>query len=143
MLMLKIGKDLFDLLYPIGIYVETSNANWTPQSAGWYGTWTREDDGTTLVSYKSSGAFNKPIESTTGEETHKLTEAEMPKHNHSSANGKPVLEDTGSADNQFGWHVQEASGYRANGAWLSNKGGDQAHNNIQPSKIVYRWHRTA
>lgn len=37
--MLKIAKDLFDLLYPVGTYYETSNANWTPSSAGWYGIW--------------------------------------------------------------------------------------------------------
>lgn len=31
--MLKIAKDLFDLLYPVGTYYETSNASWTPSSA--------------------------------------------------------------------------------------------------------------
>lgn len=26
---------------------------------------------------------------------------------------------------------------------IENAGGDQAHNNVQPSKVINRWHRTA
>lgn len=70
-------KLILDLVHPVGSYYETSNASFNPNSA-WGGTWTREDDGTTLVSYKSSGAFNKTIGTIVGEETHTLTKSELP-----------------------------------------------------------------
>ena len=136
--MLKISKDLFDLLYPIGTYYETSNANWTPSSCGWYGTWVLENDGTVLVSKSNinNSIFNNNIESIIGEENHILTINEIPNHKHSLNYGTSIGSDgTGLAySNTEG----SFSGYDINGV-----GGNKAHNNVQPSKIINRWHRTA
>ena len=143
--MLKIGKDLFDLLYPIGIYVETSNANWTPHSAGWYGTWVEDTSGQTLVA-KDSGTFST-LGSNVGEETHTLTTNEMPSHNHGWNSNKSNTYETlfissGIQGSTFG---SATTGYGMTGSYASidNTGGNQPHNNIQPSKVCRRWHRTA
>lgn len=138
--MLKIAKDLFDLLYPVGTYYETSNANWTPSSAGWYGTWVEDTAGKTTVA-KDNGTF-KTLGASVGSETHVLTINQMPKHKHKITH--------------TGWYGTTPGSGRT---CMSNEtistddptpafdceevGGTQAHNNIQPSIVVRRWHRTA
>ena len=133
---LRIAQDLFDFLYPVGCYFETSNTNWTPQSAGWYGIWQREDDGTVLVSYKSSGAFNKTIETIVGSETHTLTISEMPTHSHYAKGWAAVVDGSGSYITLGGAGVSRTYA-------TDNTGGGNAHSIVQTSKVVYRWHRTA
>ena len=129
-------KLLLDVMHPVGSYYETSNTSFDPNTA-WGGTWAREDDGTALVSYKSSGKFNQTIGTIVGEETHKLTKDELPqidiKTNYASnagGNGSGLVYGTrvGDSNNQLVQNV--------NYSGLS-------HNNVQPSKVVYRWHRTA
>lgn len=63
-------------IYPVGsIYMSTSNVS--PETfIG--GTWEPMDDGRVLIGAGSS----HPAGQTGGEETHKLTTAEMPSHNH-------------------------------------------------------------
>ena len=95
---LHIAKDLFDLLYPVGSYYETSNTSWTPTSAGWYGTWVEDTQGRiTLASGRptqnndtSFGALTNDqitswwfnVGTTYGEYQHQLTTNEMPSHTH-------------------------------------------------------------
>ena len=152
---LKIAKDLFDLLYPVGTYYETSNANWTPSNAGWYGTWVEDTAGKTTVA-KDDETF-KTLGGSVGSETyttnnHTLTadESGLPKHNHS---GKY---------NIFVNALGEISGCGLGGAFTPNGFGrtsailndagpsnaKKGHNHgdvstIQPSIVVRRWHRTA
>ena len=145
--MLKISKDLFDLLYPVGTYYETSNANWTPSSAGWYGTWQEDTGGKTTVAKSADTEFNS-IGKTGGEKIHKLTIEEMPKHTHemrvvkdNEANSGGFLpKANNSQGNNNGWtdYVNDITNYAIN-----NKGGGQSHNNLQPYIVVRRWHRTA
>ena len=124
----------FDKIWPVGSYYDTDNADFNPNTE-WGGTWVREDDGTTLVSYKSSGAFNEPIGTIVGEETHQLTIDEMPSHKHdinyassSGGDGSGLV---------FGTNIGHNEGF------IWSAGSNQAHNNVQPSTIVYRWHRTS
>ena len=75
---MKLNPKLWlDIIYPVGTYYETSNTSFNPNTA-WGGTWVREDDGTALVSYKSSGKFNEDIGTIVGEETHQLVFKELP-----------------------------------------------------------------
>lgn len=124
----------FDKIYPVGSYYDTSNADFNPNTE-WGGTWTREDDGTTLVSYKSSGKFNQPIGTIVGEETHQLTIDEMPSHRHEARYGGTA----GGDGTGYRYANTEGTSYQI----IQAEGGDQAHNNVQPSTIVYRWHRTS
>ena len=156
--MLKISKDLFDLFYPVGIFVETTNANWSPSNAGWYGTWTREDDGTALVSYKSSDTFNKTIGSVVGNETHRhdfkigllmhwgsviadnfsnIGAYSYSQNKYSKSNGND-----GTASQMKNNAVQEG-GSSISETLRYSLGDTDTASSVQPSKIVYRWHRTA
>lgn len=175
----ELKQQMFDFAHPVGSYYETSDAGWTPTAAGWYGTWVIDNDGTTLVSYKSNGAFNKAVGTTVGEESHTLTVDEMPYHNHQyyKANSSTqahvltidempshnhVFKRGTTGDSWWGISSRESQDPPYTGTtestggnqghsheiWASldgtsNVGGNGAHNNIQPSKVVYRWHRTA
>ena len=134
--MLKIAKDLFDVLYPVGTYYETSNADWTPSSAGWYGTWQEDTAGKTTVAKSTDIEFNS-IGKTGGEKTHKLTIEEMPKHTHTE---KYVGVNWYQSGTSGDWNISSAlEPYRETGS----TGGDKSHNNLQPYIVVRRWHRTA
>lgn len=127
---------LVSLVYPVGSYYETSDSDFDPNEK-WGGTWELDQSGTALVSKSSasSSKFNNDIGTIVGEEEHTLTIDEMPKHNHTRA----VSSGTGGqVDNQPGFGGAQEYTSRVN-----DTGGDQPHNNIQPSKIINRWHRTA
>lgn len=134
-------KLLVNLIYPIGIYVEISDIDFDPNTA-WGGTWELETDGTTLVSKSSasSSKFNDEIGTIIGEEEHTLTINEIPAHKHklsladyASDNCSAVVWKSGNANGKFAY----------DGDMIDNAGGNQPHNNVQPSKIVNRWHRIA
>ena len=138
-------KLLVDLIYPIGTYYETSDSDFDPNYA-WGGTWILETDGTVLVSKSSASGskFNEDIGTTVGEEEHTLTVNEIPGHRH----GVAQMNDSGPG----GYGAMTTLGF-SNVGWndkynnldyaTQEVGGNQAHNNVQPSKIVNRWHRTA
>lgn len=139
---LKIAKDLFDIFYPIGSYYETSNLTWTPQGAGWYGTWVEDSAGTTTVA-RDNGTF-KNVGSVVGSETkttgsHAITQNELP--------GRVMVRTQDSSGSACTTNVS-ASGW--NNHCLDDAGlpSGKGHNHgdlnvIQPSTIVRRWHRTA
>ena len=130
--------ELINILRPIGSYYDTSDANFDPNTA-WCGTRTLENDGTVLVSKsnKSDSAFNINVGNVVGEEKHKLTIEELAEHEHiiRTKDGAAVGERIG---------VAIPYGYAGEANRNTSKtGGNQPHNNIQPSKICFRWHRTA
>ena len=134
-------KDVINnLIYPIGTYYETSDLNFDP-NVMWGGTWELDEDGTVLVSKSSAtgSKFNVDLGTVVGEETHTLTVAEMPSHKHSISYIKSNITPLTDAG---------VSGYNGNNQGIGSTsvdstGGGKAHNIIQPSKIVNRWHRTA
>ena len=143
---LRVAKDLFDIFYPIGSYYETSNLTWTPQGAGWYGTWVEDSAGTTTAA-KDDGTF-KNVGSVVGEETHVLTQSELPKIEGTlphMAYGEYKLSGV------FSWGAYAPqSQFEGQQSTANNKyaykmsfGNNQPHNNIQPTLVVRRWHRTA
>ena len=138
-----INTGLLNLIYPVGCYFETSDNDFNPNTS-WGGTWELETDGTVLVSKssESGSAFNTTVGSIVGEEEHTLTINEMPKHNHPNTNeghkalqvGYVYQEGPDKANITSAGYALETPGYT---------GGGQPHNNVQPSKIINRWHRTA
>lgn len=139
---LKIAKDLFDIFYPIGSYYETSNLTWTPQGAGWYGTWVEDSAGTTTVArnnetFKNVGSVVGSENKITG--SHAITQNELP--------GRVMVRTQDSSGSACTTNVV-ASGWNnhcLDDAGLpSGKGHNHGYLNvIQPSTIVRRWHRTA
>ena len=84
-------KQLIDIIYPVGSYYETTNANFNPNTA-WAGTtWQRISDGRTLIAGGGSSGYT--VGSTYGEKTHTITTAEMPQHKH-TVTAKPVDDHT-------------------------------------------------
>lgn len=147
--MLKISKDLFNLIWPVGSYYETSNVTWSPQAAGWYGQWVEDSPGrvTVAIDYGDTTTFNT-INKTGGSKTHTLSIEEIPQHRHKLLfNGTdPITFPTGGGNvtvREF-----KADSYSIISRWGSNiytdyQGATAPHNNIQPYKVVRRWHRTA
>lgn len=133
--MLGVGQSIFDIFYPIGTYYETSNPNFNPNTAySWYGTWVEDTEGQVLVS-RNSGTF-ATVGANIGEEKHLLTINEMPPHDHQL----PWYTNQGNSRGFNGWNDST----RYDGSCItSNTGGNQPHNNIQPSKVIIRWHRIA
>lgn len=139
-----INSGLLNLIYPVGCYFETSDDDFNPNTS-WGGTWELETDGTVLVSKssESGSAFNTTVGSIVGEEEHTLTIDQMPSHSHNIKIRADYDYDIGvgaggslMGTGQFNWS--------ANNQFINeNTGGNQPHNNIQPSKIINRWHRTA
>lgn len=134
--------EIINMLYPVGTYFHTSDAEFNPNEV-WCGTWELEFDGTVLVSKSntSDSKFNAEVGNIVGEETNTLTIQHMPKHQH-----KLTL--SGGSDNGLGnrvvmtnWEWSEKS----QSIWntIQDAGESQPHNNVQPSKICFRWHRIA
>ena len=127
-----------DYFYPVGSYYETSDASFDPNSA-WGGTWVKEIAGQVHVSagtgYSISGANTNTSDG--GEKTHTLTVNEMPSHNHN------IYLSGGSIEAATGRLVWERNTAQQFGDSITDTGGNQAHNIMQPYIVVNRWHRTA
>lgn len=80
------------------------------------------------VAGTGSGLTARTLGEIVGEETHQLTVDEMPAHNHSITLKNAYVNDGG------GSHVADESG--AGTQNTSEEGGDQAHNNMQPTTFL-------
>ena len=114
------------------IYISVSSTN--PASL-FGGTWVSFGAGRVLVGINSSDSDFNQSQETGGAKTHTLTINEMPSHNHQTSsysgnNGSQVISEP--------WEGNWGGGNR-----VSNTGGGQAHNNLQPYIVVYMWKRTA
>ena len=146
--------SIWNIIYPVGSYYETSNRNFNPNSS-WGGVWEKDTDG-----YVTVGGLSGVVEDPTsisdklslgvgqkyGETKHTLTINEMPSHQHklNSSGGDTMAVMTNRVQandvDQHGggiWTYDQVSMYTN---WV---GDSQSHNNVQPSIGVYRWHRTA
>lgn len=139
-------RALFDFVYPVGSYYETSDTTFDP-NVTWGGTWALETEGQVHVSsgtnYAVSGALTNTSDG--GEENHTLTVNELAKHSHR------ILQANNSGT--AGTWVTNASttntrkvAYQGGQTYsdvIELSGGSQPHNIMQPYIVVNRWHRTA
>lgn len=130
--------------YAVGDVYTTTLDFKTPEevaTAKGYGTWKRYAEGRTLVGFTTQDS--DPAEYTVmgnefGENTHKLTIEEMPQHKHkmfasdNDSRGSYGLDGAGNKGTNV--HGDES---------MDPVGGDQPHNNIQPSIVVAHWLRIA
>ena len=96
-------------------------------------TWERFAKGRTLVGVDEDDEDFATAGIELGEKTHKLTIDELAKHAHSVTGKAQVMAPNGSY-NAVMYNGGQTSSYT---------GGDQPHNNIQPSTTVYYWRRVS
>ena len=127
-------QRMLNLFYPVGSYYETSDTSFNPNTA-WGGTWVEDSKGRVLVGQDTTGTF-ATIDATGGSETVTLTVDQIPSHSH-------VLPyRVGTVSNGGSWFTDPGVTDGYSGATQAT-GGGQAHNNLQPYKVVKIWHRTA
>lgn len=123
------SSPIADAIYPVGSIYMSVNA--TNPSTLFGGTWQRIQ-GRFLFAADSAHVAG----TTGGEETHKLTVEEMPRHSHSI-----------EGYSFYNWDKKEIpfTGMRDRPASqnTSSAGGDKPHNNMPPYLAVYIWKRTA
>jgi microcystin-dependent protein len=118
------------------------------------GTWTAWGAGRVPVGVAGSGTFNT-VEKTGGAETHTLSTAEMPTHNHGAGSlAAPIYTTTGGAVTVPNIYTPLTSNYTESANELhnglnaacvgstANAGSGSAHNNLQPYITCYMWKRT-
>ena len=169
----SVMRALFDFVYPVGSYYETSDTSFDP-NVTWGGTWSLETEGQVHISsgvnYAVAGALTDTTDG--GEATHTLTTDELPAHTHGSKSlsGSATVRrhsTNGSGQNlSGGTGIITISGNGSSSTWNGSTantsasyhpdiltvnathehdsvGIGDAHNNLPPYIIVNRWHRTA
>jgi hypothetical protein len=154
---LAVAETARQALFPVGtIYTQAAVAT-NPATLLGFGTWAAFGAGKVMVGLDGSNALFDTLEETGGSadisisgttDSHALTIAEMPSHNHPPSGGAGVLnQHSGYFD--FSW-----SGGGTAGKWgLDYQGGGEGHThgitfdgtdaNYQPYITVYMWKRTA
>lgn len=125
---------LLDYIYPVGSYYWSSNSINPGTVFG--GTWEQVKDKFVLAA-----GDDHVINETGGEETHTLTEQEMPYHEHTTCKWGGRFAWGGVDSTMFG----SGSGYQTelNHVVTGGCGGSQAHNNMPPYIVAYCWNRIA
>ena len=129
------------LVYPVGsIYFNAAVAT-NPNTLLGFGTWEAYGAGRVPVGKAASGTFDT-LNETMGAETQTLTTANLPAHSHSM--GTQNQANISIDDRQITFLDPFWSGFGGGSARsTATAGSGTAHNNIQPSIVVYMWKRTA
>lgn len=158
------AEQVLNIVYPVGSIYMSVNATSPQELFG--GTWEKLED-----RFLVGASATYTAESTGGEATHKLTEAEMPTHTHSGSgstnsagshrhslddrwtgsvsSGSWLARGSGSPDYCWGPTSRtintDSDGSHSHSVSLSigNAGSGQPHNNMPPYLAVYMWKRTA
>lgn len=161
---LTIGLDysiLFNALYPVGSYYETSNTSFDP-NVSWSGTWELDSAGKVTVARDVNDADFDTIGETGGSKyiqahTHSFTQPKIPNHTHNLKVASP--NNTGTlSTSQIQYGKPTGTNYTNDNAVSSSGGGGSCtggsvgavsgtttgtSGNLQPYVVVNRWHRTA
>ena len=127
--------NMFNVQFPVGISIITQDPRNPSEYLG-FGSWERDLEGRALVGVTTDVTSNSPdwvktVNRVYGEYSHQLTIDEMPNHNH-TIDGEGSSANTGSG---------VAGGFKNSIKPTNFTGGDQAHNNVQPSKTKFIWTR--
>jgi len=131
------AATIIAMVYPVGSIYFNAQVATNPNTLLGFGTWAAYGAGRVPVGKAASGTFDT-LNETMGAETHTLSVAEIPSHTHdvtwprrnNSGGGGPTSPCTSAGD---GGPLTQTSQSRGDGG---------AHNNIQPSIVVYMWKRT-
>ena len=128
----KLTQSLKLIQSHVGMIVQSTTLDTEAKVIAIYGgtKWTKIE-GRFLLGASSSYKIN----TIGGEASHKLTVNEMPAHRHTTyCGGKPGFAVQPVSNGAQGWNAANANS--------SSTGGNAAHNNMPPYKVVYIWERT-
>jgi hypothetical protein len=145
----------FDRQYKIGtgLFITLDGVN--PNLSLGRGLWAREAMGKALVGFSNSVVhpeWTKTAGNVFGEYEETLTNDELPAHKHGqrvASNGTPnnpqsgVINPTAPVPNTSRGQTDTVPYQQYDQLQTDETGGGQAHNNVQPSFVVYVWRRTA
>ena len=134
----ELYPNVLDFIYPVGTIYETisSKLNTVAKMNNHFGgSWELFGAGRVTVGYNTSGTFNT-VGKTGGAETHTLTTAQMPRHRHSLDSNPATVQSGDSYARPRSAGATGTVGYNTN-----YEGAGQAHNNLQPYIVVYRYRR--
>ena len=146
--------DILKVVYPVGSIFTTDSELYNTASRVadkfGFGTWVAIGEGRVLIG-KGTGDFSD-VGNTGGSQTHTLSIAEMPAHNHLNtatpgAASRKVWHDSqtgydGNRTSHFGSGSSEA-GISLMSSLVIDNGGGGAHENMPPYQVVYMWKRLA
>lgn len=145
-----------DFMYPIGsVYISTQSTN---PSVLFGGTWEQTSKSRCIMGAGSNiantdnrwgempvGSYLFSAGVRVGEVTHRLLEAEMPAHTHSSC-----YRHIGTDDSNFSGHIDNSveandtgTDRRKDQLTTGSTGGNTAHNNLPPVEVYYIWKRVS
>lgn len=154
----KIKMELLKIIYPVGSLYLTTIPEYPGLLLG-FGTWEAYAQGCALVGYKDGDPDFGTVGVEVGEKEHALDVDELPEHQHEEAfPSNPGSDIAGNFAEVFGagrtatqtGQILEIFNTDAQSAvegdevhpLVSATGGNQPHNNIQPSITIYVWIRT-
>lgn len=130
--------NILNLVYPVGTIYETTSTDLdttTKMGNHFGGTWEAYGSGRVLVAKSADTEFDT-IGETGGAKTHTLTIAEMPSHNHLQYTLNHAMNGGSDASLRATYNYVQDTG-------TSSTGGGEAHNNLQPYIVVYRYRRVS
>lgn len=142
------GKDILDVIYPVGTLYYTEDDNFDP-NVNFNGTW-ELIKGAFILSVDPDDADINISKKVGGEKEHLLTTAEMPSHNHTFKDSSHTIYWGQSGCNVYFSNSQATAGKPPSnnpsvkqGSWTytNNTGGGNAHNNMPPYYTAYVWRR--
>ena len=126
---------MLGMVFPVGSTYFNKTDSRNPNVILGFGTWV--ELGGVVLAGRKTGDDKFGTIGTIGSKTHTLTVAELAEHNH----GLGGYGDWGLSGTNY---YKTTRTYNEFGSGKTgNKGGGQAHNNIQPTLIGYMWERTA
>ena len=130
-----------ETLYPVGsIYMSATMSTVDEVQATFGGTWESWGMGRTIVGVDPEDTDFDTVEETGDEKTHTLTVDEMPSHDHPFIVPPRYGWEWGDGGAMFG---QKSTTSANNTQLTGNRGGGQAHNNLQPYITCYMFKRIA
>ena len=139
----QIKNAINNLIYPVGSIIFNDDPNFDPNIL-YGGTWTNLK-GVCVVGFDQNDSDFNQLGKILGEKEHTLTEEELAEHVHKGLEfwNKAVTFDAGSGE---GYNLQYGNSINPGHAvelWTNESGGNQPHNNIQPSYVANIWRREA
>lgn len=125
--------------YRIGDFLESTNPN-NPGDDGYIGTWELYGKGRVTVCIDINDNDFNTVGKTSGEKEVTLTTDMIPSHAHGIPQAHPYNGSAESHDTLVRQSFDKSTEYNVDSATV---GGGQAHNNMPPYIVIYRWRRIA